>query len=247
MIASLPMYDLPPLQEVNDRFWQAIRTHLGDGPDALSRSDDLWQQWLAPDLILSQTCGYPYRARLHGRVGLVGTPDFDLPGCPPGHYNSVFVVRADDPRETLNAFASARFAYNEAMSQSGWAAPQTHVRVQGFSFDTLVQTGAHRASMLAVSEGRADIAALDAQTWRLLQRHDPACDGVRELARTAPTPALPYITALGRDGAAIFAAIAAAIAGLDAADRAALGLRAIVAISPEAYLAVPTPPSPAMT
>lgn len=244
MIASLPMYDLPAMHGANDRYWQAIRTHLGQGPEALTRTGDLWAQWRDPDLVLSQTCGYPYRARLHGLVTLVGTPDYGLPGCPAGHYRSVFVARADDPREDVSAFEGARFAYNEPMSQSGWAAPLTHVRALGFTFDDLHETGGHRNSALAVARGRADIAALDALTWVLLQRHEAFPQTLKEVGATQPTPVLPYICALGRDGPAVHRAIAAAISDLSAGDRDALHLRGIVSIPAGAYLAVTTPPPP---
>lgn len=244
MIASLPMYDRPETRHAHDRYWQAIRAHLGEGPVALTRDGDLWQHWLSPDLIFSQTCGYPFRAELHDKVTLVGTPDYGLPGCPPGHYNSVLVARADDARDTLEAFADARFAYNEALSQSGWAAPQTHAKIRGFLFRDLVQTGGHRASAMAVAEGRADVAAIDALTWELLRRHEGVTDMLRVVERTSPTPVLPYITARGRDGAAHLHAVRAAIADLDAADREALHLKGIIAIAPEAYLAVPSPESP---
>ena len=35
MIAALGMYDPPALRAANDRYWQAIRNHLGHGPTAL--------------------------------------------------------------------------------------------------------------------------------------------------------------------------------------------------------------------
>lgn len=244
MIASLPMYDRPETAAANDRLWRGVRRALGAGPRALTRAGDRWAQWQNPDLILSQTCGYPYRARLHGDVTLVGTPVLDLPDCPPGHYRSVIVARADDPRETPEAFATARFAYNEAMSQSGWAAPQNHARELGFAFEVPLWTGGHAASARAVTEGRADCAALDALSWMLMQRHDAFADRLREVARTPPTPALPYITARHRDPAPLFGALADAIAGLSPDDRRTLGLRGITGIPAAAYLAVPTPPPP---
>lgn len=244
MIASLPMYDLPPLQGANDRFWQLIRAELGEGPDKLTRGGDLWEQWLSPELTLSQTCGYPYRARLHGKVTLVGTPDYALPGCPPGHYNSVMIARSDDLRAEFTAFEGARFAFNEPLSQSGWAGPQVFAQAQGVRFGPLVQTGGHALSARAVADGQADIAGIDALTWALLQEHDPVTESLREVARTAPTPVLPYITALGRNAARHFAAIEAAIETLAPADRALLHLKGVVTIPAETYLAVPSPPAP---
>jgi hypothetical protein len=62
------------------------------------------------------------------------------------------------------------------------------------------------------------------------------------LAWTEPTPGLPYITARGRDGSAIFDAVAEAMAALSEPDRAALGLKGMVAIPSRDYLAVPNPP-----
>ena len=244
MIASLPMYDMAPVQGANDRYWQIIQRHLGEGPRQLTRGGDLWEQWLSPDLVLSQTCGYPYRARLHGQVTLVGTPDYGLPGCPPGHYNSVLIARADDPREDLSAFGSARFAYNEALSQSGWAAPQHHLRALGIATGELVETGGHLLSARAVAEGRADLAGIDALTWEMLQRYEPCAATLRVIERTAPTPVLPYITAKGRGPHRHFAAIAAAIEELATEDREALHLKGLVAIPAQAYLDVPTPAGP---
>lgn len=249
MIAALPMYDLAALTPANDRYWAAIRDRLRAAgmaaPDALTRgADDLWPLWRAPDLVLAQTCGLPYRTRLHGKVTLVGTPDFALAGCPPGYYCSVLVARADDPRN-LAGLTAGRFAYNDALSQSGWAAAHSHAAELGLALRPTLRSGGHRRSAVAVASARADLAAIDAVTWRLMQRHDGGLtDTLREVARTAPTPGLPYITALGHDPAVLFAAIAAALAGLADNDRQALGLRGLVMIPAAAYLALPIPPAP---
>ncbi|VVT29467.1 ABC transporter, phosphonate, periplasmic substrate-binding protein [Roseovarius sp. EC-HK134] len=248
MIVSLPMYDRPETAACNDALWNAMRAALGDGPETLTRDGNLWDHWRSPDLLLSQTCGYPYRARLHGHVTLVASPVLDLPSCPPGYYHSVFVARADDPRTHPEAFATARLAYNDGLSQSGWAAPQNWAAARGFSFTTPVHTGAHRASAMAVAEGRADIAALDVLSWHLMQAHDPFTTGLRVLAHTDPTPALPYITALGRDADALRDALEAAIMALPAAARATLGLKGVTYIAAEDYLAPPNPaPPPPLT
>ncbi len=244
MLASLPMYDLPGAQPANDRLWAGIRAALGHGPKRLTRGGDPWVHWLAPDLLLSQCCGYPYRARLHGRVTLVGTPDHGLPGCPPGHYHSVFVARLGDPRTRPEDFAGARLAFNDPLSQSGWAAPLIHASRHGFAFGAAIRTGAHLGSARAVAEGRAEIAALDAVSWAMIRRDEPLAAALREVGRTAPSPALPYVTAAGRDPAPLFEAITRAIAGLPARDRATLSLKGLVEMPAEAYLAQPDPPPP---
>ena len=248
MIASLGMYDRAETAAANDRFWALIRDALRAkglaAPEDLVRGEGAyWAAWQDPKLVLSQTCGFPFRARLHDKVTLVATPDYGLEGCPPGYYASVFVARAEDGR-CLPEFRQARFAYNEALSQSGWAAPQNHAAAMGFHFATLVETGSHRGSALAVAEGRADLAALDALTWSMLQRWEPAAASLRVVARTAPTPALPYIAAKGADAETSFAALAAAVAALSAQDRETLSLRGVVRIAAARYLAVPIPPTP---
>jgi len=246
MIASLPMYDRPELRPVTDRYWAAIRRAAGaaaDLPDRLTRTDDPWRHWLAPDLALSQTCGLPFRARLNGRVTLIGTPVYDLE-CAPGHYYSVFVARRDDPRRDPAAFAEAVFAYNDPLSQSGWAAPQADAAAGGWRLGRPVESGGHAVSALWVAEGRADLAALDALSWRLIQRYDPWAGALHAIGRTAPTPGLPYIAARGADADRMAAAVAAALAALTPKDRAELGISGLIRLPETAYLALPLPIPP---
>lgn len=244
MIAWLGMYDLPAVRDITDRLWAATRAHLGHGPEQLLRVLDPWPVWQSPDLLLAQTCGMPYRTRLHEIVTLVATPDHRLDGCPPGHYRSVLVVRAEDARASAADFDGARFAYNEPLSQSGWAAPMVHLGKIGLRFGAPLRSGGHLASARAVAGGEADMAGIDAVTWELIKTHDPVAGKLRVLEATEPTPALPYVTAAGRDPAPLRAALAAAIGDLTPDQRAALHLHGLVDISPAQYLAVPTPPAP---
>ncbi len=247
MIALLPMYDRPETAAANDAFWQAVRAELGRGPEQLSRDLDLWQAWRSPELLLAQTCGLPYRARLYGDVELVATPDYGLPGCPEGHFNSVLIARADQKGTRFSSFAGSRFAYNDPLSQSGWAAAMMRMRKDDILPGELVETGSHRASALAVAEGRADFATIDALSFQMLQDYEPELiEQLCELERTEPTPALPFITALGENVAAIFAALQAGLAALSQDHRDALHLKKIVYLSPSDYLAVPTPPGPTL-
>lgn len=248
MIASLAMYDWPQVRAEHDRLWALIREALADegiaAPERLTRGGSLREVWESPDLILGQTCGMPFRTRLHGRVELVGTPDYALPGAPPGHYYSELIARADEPGEAVD-FIDRTLAFNGQDSQSGWAAPQNDMARLGLRFTHTRHTGAHRDSARAVAEGRADIAAIDAVSWRLIVAHMPELAArLRVIGQTDPTPGLPLITAKGRDTAPLARAVAAAVAALAASDRAALGLAGLAAIPAAAYLAVPTPPPP---
>lgn len=248
MLAALPMYDRPETRAAQDRYWGLIRDGLRarglEAPDALIRPKDPWAIWQSPDLVLAQSCGLPYRTRLHARVHLVGTPDYGLPGCAPGFYNSVVIARMDDARP-LDTLLRARLVINEGLSQSGWAALWEFAADLGVTPARPLISGAHLASARMVAEGRADIATIDAQTWAMLARHDGWSSDLAIRARTRPTPGLPYICALGQDAAVIGGAVRAAIAALDPGDRQALGIRALVQIPAAQYLALALVPDPA--
>lgn len=237
------MYDRPETAAENDRFWALIREAYADGPEHLSRDVEGLAHWRDPDLLLSQTCGMPYRLHLHGQVSLVGTPVTTLDD-PPGHYHSVIIARDNDPRDGLVAFKGARLAANMDVSQSGWAAPQNMAADGGFSFTDVLWTGAHQASARAVHDGAADLAAIDVLTWTMIRRYDRWSDALKIVARTPSTPMLPYITAKPAYAAPLFAAIKTAIAALGPAGRDTLCLAGVIRIEAEQYLAVPSPRLP---
>ncbi|WP_192966222.1 phosphate/phosphite/phosphonate ABC transporter substrate-binding protein [Phycobacter azelaicus] len=250
MIAYLGMYDRPETAAANDQFWAAIRTGLmgtyDDLPEALDRKTDAWSAWGAKDLVLGQTCGCPLRTRLYGEVQLVGTPDYGHQGCPPGHYYSVFVARKGSD-VGLHGFDGKAFAYNDSLSQSGWAGPLIHMQDAGLLPGRLVESGSHRESAQAVAEGSADFASIDILSWEMIQKYDAFAADLDVIDRTASTPGLPFITALGNDPAPLFAAIETAIATLDADAAETLHLKGLVAIPMSDYLAVSTPPGPILT
>lgn len=239
MIAALGMYDRPELASANDALWSAVRAELGFGPNTLDRATPMWDIWQSPELLLSQTCGLPFRAHLHDRVQLIGTPDYAVTGCKPGYYRSVIIARKSSGL-SLDALSDVTFAYNETGSQSGWAAFWDHV---GDKTDVkrMIQSHGHAISAQMVADGDADIAALDWVTWQLVKRYDAFADRLTELALTRPTPGLPFITASTRDAEELFNAVKSAIHGLPKRDKAALMLNGFVAIPKSAYLSEPLP------
>ncbi|MEB8388765.1 PhnD/SsuA/transferrin family substrate-binding protein [Rhodobacteraceae bacterium KMM 6894] len=245
MIANLMMYQRPQLVEAHDRFWRLIRKHLSDAgvdsPETLSQDAEEFYVWNHPDLVLSQTCGMPYRTWLHYKVQLVGTPDYGLPDCPPGYYRSAIIVRTDDDRTELPAFKDAVFAYNQTFSQSGYAAPYWHLKPEGFWFENRLQTEQHLESARAIATGRADIASIDAVTWRNIETYEPFASDLRVLEWTKPTPGLPLITALGNDAELIFEAVKSAIGELDEQSKSQLGIKGVVKIPKEDYLKARNP------
>ena len=201
MIACLPMYDWPEIHAHTGRYWQVLRQVLleygfGEGlPETLTHHDDPHAMWLDSGLVLGQTCGLPYVSELRGKVTLLGAPTYAI-GCDPGQYCSVIIARSRSGDIDPFATPGLRFAYNDACSQSGLAAWLAGVRETGGSLPrniVPVHTGSHRASIQAVAEDRADLAAIDAVTFELARRHEPAAKRVTVLARTPETPGLPYI------------------------------------------------------
>lgn len=244
-IASLDMYDLPHTAAANDMLWSLTRENLGFGPNDLTRGTDVWDIWQSPDLVLSQTCGLPYRAKLHDKVQLVGTPDYGIKGCPAGYYNSVVLVHHHSDEENVAELDGQLMAYNDPLSQSGWAAADTHFGNAKASFMTGPCTGSHAASMGAILTGDADFTVIDALTWALMKLHDPkSASQLRVIETTEPTPALPYITAPNQDAQIIATALSKAIDEMPEDGRQTLHLRGLIQIPSSAYLDIPIPPAP---
>lgn len=242
MHASLSMYDRPETRAANDRYWDLIAEALADlgqdAPQKLDRESDPWDVWQSPNLVLSQTCGLPFRAKLHEHVSLAATPVWEI-NAPAGHYFSVLVTKHGFD----TAIADATIAVNEPLSQSGWAAPSDWAIRQGTQFKSTLLTGAHIASAKAVAEGKADIAAIDAVTWTMIKRWDSFAKNLKEFAQTRPTPTLPYITSKQNNPDTIYKAVCSAIATLSKSDAELLCLKSAIQLNKADYLAEPLPPN----
>ncbi len=208
MDASYPMYDLPQMQQSLQAWWSAVRSQLMKqgitAPETLSQpQEDLFEYWLRPDLLLSQTCGFPLVSHLQSQVKLIGTPVFSAQGCEGPNYCSFYIVQADDQRNTIQQYQGARFTYNGTDSQSGFNAVRMNLLEQGLSisfFGENILSGGHRQSILNVGQSIADICAVDCVTHSLLLQHQPeVLEKTRVLATTKKTPGLPLITSIHTD------------------------------------------------
>lgn len=239
MIASLPMYLRPSNKAAHDALWARIRDNLRahdiPAPDALDHEIDCMDGWGRPDLTLGQICNLPYRAQFRDKVTVIGAADYVLPDCAPGYYRSVFVVRGDDPRQAPQDFAGARFAYNDPLSNSGLAAPHVWAAARGFSFRYGPVTGSHNSSITAVAENRADIAAIDLQTWLIEEQDHPLAGTLRVIGTTDQSPGMTFITRAGQNPQPYLDAISSAIAALAERDRTTLNLRGIIQLAETAY------------
>jgi len=202
-VASLGMYDFPWLEAANDVLWAALAGRLrarglAGAPERLDRRRGLREVWADPGLLLAHTCGYPLVTELAGKVAYVATPRHLARGCEGAEHRSLVVVAEASPARGLGDLRGARAAVNGLDSNSGMnllralAAPLAR---EGRFFGEVLVTGAHLASLAAVADGRADVAAVDCVTHALAARHRPGLlAGTRVLAETAATPALPLVT-----------------------------------------------------
>lgn len=149
------------------------------------------------DVLLGQTCGYPYLTRLRERVRLVATPAYDFPGCAGTDYTSAIVVRADSGIATLDDARGGIAAANDSASNSGMNALRHAVAPLargGRFFSDVRWSGSHRASLALLRQGAADLAAIDCVTLGLLRRELPVeFDGLTVLQSSAPSPGLPLV------------------------------------------------------
>ncbi|QHQ37123.1 PhnD/SsuA/transferrin family substrate-binding protein [Algicella marina] len=232
-IASLPMYVTERTAADWRMLWALIAGELAAAdvavPSLIEPPFELMPHWTAPELVLSQTCSKPYRDSLVGRVRILGAFDFGLEGCPAGYYRSAIVVRGGETRTLAALIDGGRVAINGADSQSGAVALQR----LGSDLAGVLVTGAHLASIDAVAAGGADVAAIDAQTWRLAQRDHDAAGSLRVLHWTKPTPGLPLICAAGQPVERIAGAVARAVSAMSPGLSARLALRGFVRL-PEA-------------
>lgn len=204
------MYDLPEARAATDAWWRGIARWLAragiDAPDALTRDGHGEALWRAPDLLLSQTCGWPLVHRHAGELSPLATPAYRVPGCRGARYASLVVVREDDPASALDDLRGADLLVNAEHSWSGWQALVREVRERVPRplefFGTRRASGTHRASLAGVQAGRGRYCSVDTVTFHLLARHAPAAvAGLRVLARTRRAPALPYVVTARMAGA----------------------------------------------
>ncbi len=211
-LASLAMYANPePVAAATAKLWQYLRDRLraeglSDVPEALSPLP-YDEAWLRPDLLLAQTCGFPFVSRLRGKVRLVATPVYRYPGCDGPDMCSFLIVRSDSTATALIDLKGARAAINQPDSNSGanlFRAMVAPLAEGGRFFGASLQTGSHAASIDAVREGAADIAAIDCVTYANILRFDPRrLAGIRVLGKTMKGPGLPLITGLSAPDAEV--------------------------------------------
>lgn len=247
-VAALPMYNLCADLAAD---WQALLHELGERLQAQNRCQRLTilagdalpldTFWRRPDLLLSQTCGYPLMHGLAEHVHIVGVPVFNAPGCDGAYYRSAIVVRRAERAASLEAFRGQAAAYNDDTSHSGMNALRHAIAPfarDGRFFGTVIKTGSHVHALHAIDEGRADIAAIDCVTLAFARDHIPSVvQRLRVLGFTRPAPALPFIASrtLEPDTLRSLATTLAEIIASHPSLAARLRLSGVATMPPSAY------------
>ena len=177
---------------------------------------DFQTLWKHPKLLLAQTCWGPMEQGLAEHVIVVGQPSYD--GIEGGQGRAVFQRDPDaagarwpagpsgvaapadgQPVIPLDLMRGKRFAYNSLDSMSGIIASTRDLEAVGESLDIFserIETGAHRASIVAVAEGRADVCAIDCRSWDMAERFEPRAAELAVVGWTGRRKGLPMITSV---------------------------------------------------
>ncbi len=224
--SSLAMYDFAHLRADWEEFYAQIYARAPFLPEGLIWGKGAYD-W-GGDVALSLTCGAPLRNQFAAHLHVIGALDFGVSET--GFYYS----------EVLGAWpekgTKLRVAVNDRGSQSGFHALM-HWLEENFKGGEMEMrsSGAHVNSMAMVAAGEADICAIDAVSYRFAIEADARLAALPVLAKTAPSPALPLVTSHEEWVEPLRVAVAVAIENAPQA----LGLKSLVSLRLEDYLAVP--------
>jgi ABC-type phosphate/phosphonate transport system substrate-binding protein len=181
-------------------------------PDAADLSPDgldLQALWRHPKLLFGQTCWGPMELGLSDHLRVIGQPDYSgLEGGRGPLYSSAIVMRrgeapaAEAPADgtallPAGVLRGKRLAFNSPDSMSGLLSLTRDLAAAGHDlsiFPERIETGGHRASLKAVADGTADVAAVDCRSWQLALRFEPAARDLAVVGWTGLRKGLPYVT-----------------------------------------------------
>ena len=220
MLASFPWYDFPSVQWANDSLWEATGY-----PGELNRHQTVSELWHDPDLLVTQACGLDLFLS-EAPIEPVASPVFDL-DCEAGMYFSHIVGNVNGRVAAVNSLSS----------RSGWSALLSICTPQ-----RVVVTGSHQASLEVLKNGIADVAAIDAVTWSIIERDTPAkVAGLEIVERSSEAPSPPYVVRRGVDREEVFRSLNSALespASIDA--KKALLIKGIIPTQRHHYFPILT-------
>jgi hypothetical protein len=153
--ASLPMYNLPEMRAVNARFWEALRgllveAGLRDVPESFTFDRLPVPERIGPEVLFSQTCGYPLETIFSGQAVRLGTPCYAVPGCDGPTHCGLFIVPARSTARELRDLRGGVFLFNNRHSNSGMNLPRRSLAdiADGRPFfQKVIETGSHPGNL----------------------------------------------------------------------------------------------------
>ncbi|CAB4791299.1 unannotated protein [freshwater metagenome] len=198
------MYDFPEVQNSTEKLLTALvdalescnETAHVQTPDS-SVHAELMKMWRSKDMVLSQSCGLPYMEELHQFVNVIGTPTWTDVSDERGRYQTVIVVRESLGVSSIAEVGGLRPVVSNLQSLSGWCSlgvALSEVTTEPSFVQPFTQSGGHAKSLQMLQDDEADIASIDAATFRLLSRHRPTLvKNVRVIGYGPLVPATPFI------------------------------------------------------
>jgi ABC-type phosphate/phosphonate transport system substrate-binding protein len=190
-VAALPWYTFPSTRPALDAVWSETRSRLAALgierlPAALSHTADHYELLADPQLVLSQCCGLDLFQPHSANIVPFAAPVITAIDVAPGMYFSYIVTQSS---ATLK---SPRVVINSRFSHSGHSAMKAWLKRNGITDYTITESGSHAHSIVALREGHADLAAIDALSWQHIDT-----SGVEILDSSDPAPAPPFV--MGRN------------------------------------------------
>ena len=150
-----------------------------------------------PSLWFGHTCGYPLITRLRDTLAPINVPIFDVAGCDHKFYSSYLIVPANSKINSLQDCRGLRAVINACDSNSGMNVLRhaaSKFNRQGSFFSAIQVSGSHLQSLTEVANHRADIAAIDCISYRLIEDAWPELSlRVRSIGLTEKTCGLPFV------------------------------------------------------
>jgi ABC-type phosphate/phosphonate transport system substrate-binding protein len=184
-----------------------VKAGLREVPESLSFERLPVPEQIGPEVLFSQTCGYPLETIFCGQAIRLGTPCYAVPGCDGPTHCGLFVVPAGSAARELRDLRGGVFLFNNRHSNSGMNLPRRALAdiADGRPFFAkVIETGSHPGNLDRIARGEADATAVDNVTYAFWCHYRPdAARQVRVLAPTPPSPAIPFVTSVATPAATV--------------------------------------------
>ena len=194
--AALPWYRFPETQPILDSIWRDVVSELREAgveqpPEFLDHTTPHQALLSKPSLTLSQCCGPDLFQDDAINMVPFAAPVISAYEVAPGYYFSHIVTGKSAGAGKSPKLDSPRVGINSRTSYSGCTAVKLWLEDRGIEEYTVYESGSHSNSVRELQAGRADLAAIDALSWRFLDVRD-----LKILDNSEPVIAPPFIAGL---------------------------------------------------